>query len=127
MTHGYDENRLRVMVVDDDVPILQVVDDILSTEGFEVRAVPDSRSAVANARDFRPDVALIDLSMPGMDGVEVARAMRADPALANVPIVMMSSHPDVRTRAKEAQVAVVLRKPFSVTGLLRVVRGEGTS
>ena len=115
---------MRVLVVDDDRPILETVDEILRSEGFEVRATTDPRRAVRSARDFHPDVALIDMMMPGLDGVELARRLRQEPGLRDVPIILMSAHPDGSLFARDAH-AAFLPKPFSLRRLLAMLHGEG--
>lgn len=114
----------RILVIDDDVPILEAIGDLLRSEGFAVRQEPDSIRAVQAAREFDPDVVLLDLMMPGADGVVVARGLRGEPVTSGVPVVLMTAHPDAARIASEMAADAWLRKPFSARALLRAVRGD---
>jgi CheY-like chemotaxis protein len=77
----------RVLVVDDHDDARDLLAVIVSGRGYEVETAADGEAAVAEARRSKPDVIIMDLFMPGVDGYEAARRLRADPALARVPIV----------------------------------------
>ena len=117
-------NEKRVLVIDDDVPILEAIGDLLRSEGFSVREEPESIRAVQSAREFVPDIVLLDLMMPGADGVSVAQGLRREPDTSGVPVVLMTAHPDVSRIASEMSADAWLRKPFSARALLRAVRGD---
>ena len=68
----------RVLVVEDDEDIAQALQRSLRMEGYEVRAVPDGQAALEHGRSFAPDLVILDLGLPGLDGLEVARSLRAD-------------------------------------------------
>jgi CheY-like chemotaxis protein len=68
----------RVLVVDDSVDSAETLGELLRIWGHDVRLVHDGPAAVAAAREYRPDVILLDIGLPGMDGVEVARQLKAD-------------------------------------------------
>lgn len=113
----------RVLVIDDDLPILEAIGDLLRSEGYDVRQEPESVRAVQSAREFGPDVVLLDLMMPGADGVAVARDLRRA-GTETVPVVLMTAHPDVAKFASEMDANAWLRKPFSARALLRAVQGH---
>ncbi len=115
---------MRVLVVDDDAPILEVVDEVLTSEGFVVKAEVDSRRALCAAKSFQPDVALIDYNMPGLDGLMLARKLHDEPSTRDVSIVMMSAHPPSPEVTAAAHIAVLL-KPFSIARLIEVLRLRG--
>jgi CheY-like chemotaxis protein len=106
----------RVLVVDDDREIRELLVELLSTEGYEVSAVSDGRRALAEARARRPDVILLDLMMPIMNGWEFREAQLEDLQLASVPVVIVSAF-DVTL-----DVAAVLRKPFQIEQVLSTVQ-----
>jgi two-component system, OmpR family, response regulator MtrA len=118
------QNERRILVIDDDVPILEAIGDLLRSEGFDVRQEPESIRAVQSAREYDPDVVLLDLMMPGADGVSVAQGLRREPGTRAVPVVLMTAHPDVSRIALEMSADAWLRKPFSARALLRAVRGD---
>ena len=85
-------NKPRILVVDDEPNLSGLVRLCLEkTERFEVRVENRSAHALASAREFRPDMVLLDVEMPGKNGGEVAREMRADPSLGQVPILFLTS------------------------------------
>ncbi|GAA0466641.1 hypothetical protein Ade02nite_46410 [Paractinoplanes deccanensis] len=80
-----------VLVADDDADIRDLVAFKLEQAGFEVIAVEDGQSAVEQARDRLPTLAVLDVSMPGLSGIEVCRMLRADPATAGILIIMLTA------------------------------------
>ncbi len=83
--------KARVLVVDDDPALAEMLGIVLRGEGFEVAFVADGSQAVAAFRRERPDVVLLDLMLPGLDGLEVCRQVRAE---SGVPIIMLTARSD---------------------------------
>src|SRR5271154_2724168 len=81
----------RVLVVDDDAALAEMLGIVLRGEGFEPTFVADGDKAIEAFRDFRPDLVLLDLMLPGSDGIDVCRVLRAD---SGVPIVMLTAKTD---------------------------------
>jgi CheY-like chemotaxis protein len=106
----------RVLVVDDDREIRELLAELLSTEGYEVSTAGDGHRALVEARAARPDVILLDLMMPIMNGWEFREAQLKDLQLAGVPVVIVSAF-DVKL-----DVAAVLRKPFQIEEVLATVQ-----
>ena len=104
------------MIVDDEPAICDMLTTVLRDEGHEALAVQSGAEALARAPRERPDVFLIDLMMPGMDGRTLATRLRALPGLAPTPIIMMSAA--VRTMAIQPGVVEFLAKPFDLDQLL---------
>jgi DNA-binding response OmpR family regulator len=89
-TSGLDKTRL--LIVDDDAHLSRFVKLMLEkTKAYEVRVENLSSHALAEAREFQPDLVLLDVDMPGLDGGDVARLLRADPALKQTPIIFFTS------------------------------------
>ncbi|HEU4512630.1 MAG TPA: MtrAB system response regulator MtrA [Nocardioidaceae bacterium] len=84
-------NRGRVLVVDDDAALAEMLTIVLRNEGFEPRVCPTGDQALADFREFRPDVVLLDLMLPGKDGIDVCREIRGE---SGVPIVMLTAKSD---------------------------------
>jgi two-component system response regulator MtrA len=80
-----------VLVVDDDAALAEMLTIVLRQEGFESRVCPTGDRALADFRDYRPDVVLLDLMLPGKDGIDVCREIRAE---SGVPIVMLTAKSD---------------------------------
>ncbi|GAA1509196.1 MtrAB system response regulator MtrA [Nocardioides humi] len=81
----------RVLVVDDDAPLAEMLGIVLGQEGFESRVCPRGDQALAAFRDYRPDLVLLDLMLPGRDGIDVCKEIRAE---SGVPIVMLTAKGD---------------------------------
>ena len=81
----------RILVADDDVDIRELVEFKLSTLGHEITAVADGAAAVEACQASRPDLAVLDVMMPGVSGLEAIRAIRADPGLADLPVILLTA------------------------------------
>lgn len=90
MTSGEDTTR-KVLVVDDEPHIVRLVSFALSNHGFDVIDASDGEQAIEIARRERPDIILMDVMMPVMDGLEASRRLKGDPETAAIPIVMLSA------------------------------------
>ena len=123
-----------ILVVDDEADLVELIGLNLERNGFDVVVARDGPSALDRARKHRVDLVVLDLMLPGLDGTEVARRLRADPATAHVPIIMLTA------KGEETDVVVGLAvgaddymtKPFSMKVLVARVkavlrRGVGKS
>lgn len=112
----------RVLVIDDNEAHRQVVADVLADEGYQVALAATGEAGLAEARASRPDVLLLDLLMPGMDGASVLEELRRDAHLSRVPVVVTTGvHTPHLKRLLRPD--AVLFKPFGVSELLRAVEG----
>ncbi len=113
--------RFRALVVDDEPPLVQVVSGYLSREGFDVVTAADGETAVALARDSDPDVVVLDLMLPGIDGMEVCRRIRA---FSDAYIIMLTAKSDEIDKLVGLSVGAddYLTKPFSPRELVARVR-----
>ena len=109
-----------VLVVDDDPSIIELVEIALEDQGYVVLSAVNG-AALQIARDRQPDVILLDILMPGMDGVEVSKRLRADPATARIPIVAMSAQDRLQLASAQMVVDDRLSKPFEIAGLYTTV------
>jgi two-component system, OmpR family, phosphate regulon response regulator PhoB len=113
----------RVLVADDDVDILKIIRANLEAEGIEVDTVATGYEAQARALRTVPDLIVLDIGMPGRNGLEVMAALRSRPETADIPVVLLtarSSDADIWEGWK-AGAAYYLTKPFDVTQLLHFV------
>lgn len=115
--------RLRVLVVDDMADVAQTVGWMLEEIGHDYHLVNDGRQALQAAKEFAPDVILLDIGLPGMDGYAVCRALRADPRFRNTPIVAQTGWGQERdkTSASEAGFDHHLTKPVKLADLERLL------
>jgi chemosensory pili system protein ChpA (sensor histidine kinase/response regulator) len=109
-----------VMIVDDSLTVRKITGRLLSREGFHVLTAKDGVDAIEQLQEALPDVMLVDIEMPRMDGFDLTRAVRGDPRLRHIPIIMITSRTAERHRAyaKEIGVNVYLGKPFQEEELL---------
>lgn len=115
----------RVLIADDDPDIARLVEFQLRFHGFEVTTAHDGAAALELARQSMPDMMLVDWMMPGMDGLQCLVALKADPALRHIPVVLMTARAqagDVQT-GLEAGAAAYLIKPFDLDQLVTTVQG----
>ena len=125
---------VKVLVVDDEAPIRLLCRVNLEAEGMEVFEAADGLEGIEQAREVGPDVILLDVMMPGLDGWQVAEQLLDDPATNEIPIVFLTARAELRDRARGIDLGGLeyVTKPFNpielapiVQGLLdRVERGE---
>ncbi len=120
------ERHRRVLVIEDNIDAADSLRDVLQVQGHEVAVAYDGGSGIALAREFRPEVVLCDIGLPGMDGYEVARAFRADEALRSAQLVALSGYAlaEDQQRASEAGFDQHLTKPPSFERLAAVLAGD---
>ena len=114
----------RVLVVEDTPDNRQIIRDLLVSSGYEVIEANDGAAGVAKATEAKPDLILMDIQLPLLDGYEATRRIKADPTLKHIPIVAVTSYAlsgdEAKTRAAGCDGYVA--KPFSPRELLAVVR-----
>ena len=117
--------RLRILVVDDNEDAADSLTMLLETLGHELATAHDGAGALDLAAGFHPDVALLDVGMPGMDGYELARRLRADPAQQGLLLAAMTGWGEERDRerAREAGFDHHFRKPADIKALTRMLAG----
>ncbi len=114
----------RVLVVDDILPNVKLLEAKLSSEYYNVLTATNGEEALRRIAQDSPDIVLLDVMMPGMDGFEVCRRIKADPAYAHIPVVMVTALTDSedRVRGLEAGADDFLSKPVNDTALMARVR-----
>lgn len=113
----------RILMVEDTEDNRQIVRDLLEGSEFELIEAHDGASGVAMARECRPDLILMDIQLPVLDGYETTRRIKADPACAHIPIVAVTSYAlsGDEVKAYRAGCEVYVAKPFSPRLLLAVI------
>ncbi len=120
---GARRRPLKVLIIDDEKDLLELLSFRFQTQGrFSVETASDGVEGLAKVKSFKPDVVLLDLLMPEMDGWEVCRRLREDPATKALPIVIMTAarSPEVEARAHAAFHRIVF-KPFNEKALLKML------
>jgi CheY-like chemotaxis protein len=109
-----------VLIVDDEDALSDVLAELLALHRFRTMRARDGAEALRLLRSVRPDVVLLDLMMPVMNGLETLEAMRSDPSTAHLPVIVSSA--SIRGNEKIAGADLVLRKPFDFDEMLSAVR-----
>jgi chemosensory pili system protein ChpA (sensor histidine kinase/response regulator) len=115
--------QVTLMVVDDSITVRRVTSRLLERHGMNVVTAKDGVEAVALLQDTRPDVVLLDIEMPRMDGFEVARHVRNNPEISGVPIIMITSRTGEKHRERAANIGVerYLGKPYQEEELMDTI------
>jgi two-component system response regulator MtrA len=115
--------RQRILVVDDDPSLAEMLTIVLRGEGFDTAVIGDGTQALTAVRELRPDLVLLDLMLPGMNGIDVCRVLRAD---SGVPIVMLTAKTDTVdvVLGLESGADDYITKPFSAKELVARIRAR---
>lgn len=114
----------RILLIEDDAALADMLDRRLVLHGYLVDAAPNAEAALARARASLPDAILVDYALPGMNGWDLVRLLRAEPPFARLPIFAVSAHtlPSDRARARAAGCTDFFSKPIDMTALLKALR-----
>jgi CheY-like chemotaxis protein len=125
---GEPTRRACVLVVDDDAEVRRVIRWALEDEGLAVLTAADGREGLGLATEHGPDLIVLDLTLPGLDGYDVARRLRAPPTRP-IPILVITADGHPATKAEQVAAYAFLRKPFRIEDLVEAVhaglRGAG--
>jgi PAS domain S-box-containing protein len=113
----------RVLVAEDDADTARLLQEVLSQGGFEVAVALDAYKVVATACRQKPEIILLDLKLPGMDGYETITRLKKEAETREIPIVAMSAHVEERERVRTLGVENFLAKPFTVDELVTKLNG----
>jgi DNA-binding response OmpR family regulator len=118
-------DETRVLVIDDEAPIRLLCRVNLEAEGIRVLEAADGTAGLDLARDERPDVVLLDVMMPGLDGWRVAEELVEDDRTRGIPIIFLTARAEFRDRARGLDIGGVdyVTKPFNPLDLASLVRG----
>ena len=115
----------RILIVEDQEDLRGVLRDLLSGSGYAVIEASDGQDGVSKAKSERPDLILMDIQLPVLDGYEATRQIKADPTVAKTPIIAVSSFAmkGDEEKARAAGCDHYVTKPYSPLQLLRTMRG----
>ncbi len=110
----------RILVVDDDPKILEILGKTLAGAGYEVRSTGHPKEALGIAGESKPDLMILDIAMPELDGFELAALVRADPALADTPLMFLTARDATANLMKAQALGAVayVEKPFQKEAFL---------
>lgn len=114
------ETKKRILVVDDETDVTELLEYNLNREGYEVTSINNPLLILGTAREFAPDLIILDVMMPDLSGIQIARMLRADTGMAHVPILFLTARDQAEDRVKglEAGADDYICKPFDVRELL---------
>jgi len=115
--------KRKILVVDDERYILHILDFSLGAEGYEVITAGDGEQAVERARTEHPDLVVMDIMMPKMDGYEACRLIKSDPETRQIPVIILTAkgRDGDQKRGRDAGADEYLTKPFSPAKLIERV------
>lgn len=112
----------RILILDDDKDLLTVVKSLLRKKGFDVFAYSDWSMAWAAVKAYKPQLILLDVFLPGIDGLDVCKKLKSSPFTRNIPILMFSSYPNIaETAINEFGADDFIAKPFETNEIIRKI------
>jgi len=113
----------RILVVDDEPEITEIIEAFLDNAGYQVRVLNKAQEAIENAQEFKPDLILLDIMMPGTDGYTVCNQIKENAGLKNTPVIFLTGKDSKDDQGKSFQVGgdMYIKKPFSCERLLEIV------
>ncbi len=115
--------KKRILLTDDEPNIVLVVTKRLEIQGYEVLIARDGEEALKKARELKPDLVLLDIMLPGVDGLNVCRILKADEATRNIPVVLFSARAQTwdKEAGREFGANAYVEKPFQPEELLTTI------
>lgn len=113
------------MVIDDELQLVKAVEVRLRASGYEVEVAYNGPAGIDKAKKARPDLILLDIIMPNMDGYMVCKKIMADPETAEIPIIIFSASQerDLEAKCRELGATNFILKPFETDDLLNMIKG----
>jgi DNA-binding response OmpR family regulator len=113
-----------ILVVDDDLAIVEILEMILDEEGYDVSRAYTGQESLVVAKQRKPDLILLDLMLPDMHGSVVAHHIRSEPALKDIPILVVSASKDMQDIVRAMDIQGAIAKPFELDALLSSVESQ---
>ncbi|HET6822016.1 MAG TPA: PAS domain S-box protein [Anaerolineales bacterium] len=119
-----EENKPTILLVEDTKEVVMMIKDYLELTGYKVFTAQDGTDGIVQARHVKPDLILMDVQMPGMDGFEATRKLRSDPIFRNTPIIALTAlaMPHDRERCLEAGMDEYMSKPVNLKALVKIIQ-----
>lgn len=114
----------KILVIDDDNDLLEVMHSLLSNKGFEVETDSNWESALDKIGAFKPQLIILDVFLSGIDGLEICKKLKSQPETRQIPILIFSAYPRVAEKAiYEYEADDFIAKPFELNDLIQKVHG----
>jgi two-component system cell cycle response regulator DivK len=116
--------KTKILIAEDDTVSLKLVRDVLEANGYETDCVTSGEAAVSEAAQFKPHLVVMDIRLPGIDGLEATRRLKSDPATAPIPVIAVTAHamPEDEARILAAGCQAYLPKPLRFGEFVAVVK-----
>ena len=116
--------RKKILCVEDDTVSLKLVRDVLQANGYETEEVTSGEEALARAAELKPDLIVMDIRLPGIDGLEATRRLKREPSTAEIPVIAVTAHamPEDEARILAAGCQAYLSKPLRFAEFVSVVK-----
>ncbi len=123
MSYKIKTSSAKILIIDDEPEITEIVETFLTEAGYIVAVENSPLNAVSKAKEFKPDVVLLDIMMPGSDGYAVCKELKQDPDFADTPIIFLTGkdREDDQGRSFQSGGDMYIKKPFSCERLLEIV------
>jgi len=121
----FDMKKKRILVVEDEESLLKLESILLTSKGYDVTGVADGKAALREITDNKPDLVVLDIMLPEMDGYEVCRRIRENPETSRLPVVMLPAKKNSQDFALGVQVGAdaYITKPFKSAKVIEVIEG----
>lgn len=115
-----------ILIVDDTLPSLQLLSNLLTQKGYKVRGILKGKKALSTARLAKPDLILLDIKMPDLDGYEVCKQLKAEPQTSHIPVIFISALNEALDKVKAFEIGGVdyITKPFQVEEVLARIENQ---
>lgn len=115
------EGQIHVLVIDDNEDILGMLQAMLQHKGYKASILDKTYELIQTIKNLQPDLILMDKLLSGSDGCEFCKQLKVDPALAGIPVIMISAHPQAKVECLAAGADFFIEKPFEMSHLLKTI------
>lgn len=115
-------SKKRVLVCDDDLGVTEVIQIILEENGYDVKIMQNGKGIEKKVLDYKPDIILLDIWMPGIGGKEITKLIKQSPTINHIPIIIASALNDASKISEEIGAQGYLPKPFELNHLLELIK-----
>ena len=112
----------KILVVDDDTDILGLVEIMLNSNNYNVKAISRWQEIDTSIHDFKPDLVLLDVSLGGADGREICKGIKMTKETQNLPVILFSANPEMGKFIEDCQAQSFIPKPFEIKYLLNTIQ-----
>ena len=114
----------KILIIDDSKTVVVMLRDILINNGYDVDFVHDGVSGYARVESYQPDLIILDLIMPGMDGLSCLHRIKESPKHKNIPVIILTSKTNMKDLFLNKDIIAFLEKPFEPEKLLQIIKSS---